>query len=50
MNLQHERMLALCDSLNLPFIAQSYVAAAQPVVNTPYAYSALFRQEPIVTC
>lgn len=29
MNLQHERLLCLCDTLNLPFIAQGYGAAAQ---------------------
>lgn len=29
MNLQYERMLALCDSLNLPFVAQNYLGAAQ---------------------
>jgi hypothetical protein len=28
MNLQHERMLTLCESLNLPFVAQAYPAAA----------------------
>ncbi len=39
MNLQHERMLALCDSLNLPFIAQSYVAAAQEAAGQESAYS-----------
>ena len=29
MNLQHERMLTLCESLNLPFVAQAYPVAAQ---------------------
>ena len=29
MNLQHERMLALCALLNLPFVAQAYPMAAQ---------------------
>ena len=39
MNLQHERMLALCDSLNLPFIAQSDVGAAQEAAEQESAYS-----------
>jgi hypothetical protein len=29
MNLQHERIAALCESLNLPFVAQGYGAATQ---------------------
>ena len=29
MNLQHERMLTLCEALNLPFVAQAYPLAAQ---------------------
>ena len=39
MNPQDERMLALCESLNLPFIAQSYVAAAQQAAERESAYS-----------
>jgi len=39
MNLQYERMLALCDSLNLPFVAQSYVGAAQEAAKQESAYS-----------
>ena len=29
MNLQHERITHLCDTLKLPFVAQGYGAAAQ---------------------
>ena len=29
MNLQHERMLSLCETLNLPFIAQGYAVATR---------------------
>lgn len=29
MNLQHQRIVALCESLNLPFVAQRYGAATQ---------------------
>lgn len=39
MNLQHERMLALCETLALPFVAQSYGAAAQDAARTEMAYS-----------
>lgn len=39
MNLQHERLLALCESLNLPFIAQGYAAAAQKAARDEAAYS-----------
>lgn len=39
MNLQYERMLALCDSLNLPFVAQNYVGAAQEAAAQESAYS-----------
>src|SRR5437763_1595912 len=39
MNLQHERILALCDALNLPFIAQGYGKAAQEAARTDGAYS-----------
>ena len=39
MNLQHERMLTLCESLNLPFVAQAYPVAAQDAAQqeTPYS-------------
>ena len=39
MNLQHERLRALCDTLNLPFIAQGYAAAAQDAAKREMAYS-----------
>ena len=39
MNLQHERLLSLCDSLNLPFIAQGYAKAAQDAASAGTAYS-----------
>ena len=39
MNLQHERMLALCESLNLPFVAQGYPLAAQDAAQQETAYS-----------
>lgn len=39
MNLQHERMAALCDTLALPFVAQGYGAAAQAAVKHEMAYS-----------
>lgn len=39
MNLQYERMLALCDGLNLPFVAQNYVGAAQEAAAQESAYS-----------
>lgn len=39
MNLQHERLLALCETLNLPFIAQGYAAAAQNAARDEAAYS-----------
>ncbi len=49
MNLQHERMLALCDTLALPFVAQGYAGATQKAARTEMAYSdfleALLRQE-----
>lgn len=49
MNLQHERMVALCDTLALPFVAQGYGAAAQDAARTEMAYSdfleGLLRQE-----
>jgi len=49
MNLQHERMVALCDTLGLPSMAQGYALAAQEAVRQEMAYSdfleALLRQE-----
>lgn len=39
MNLQHERLLAMCESLNLPFVAQMYPLAAQEAAQTQTAYS-----------
>lgn len=39
MNLQHERLLALCETLNLPFVAQGYPAAAQQAAQQETAYS-----------
>lgn len=39
MNLQHERLLALCEQLNLPFIAQSYAHAVQQAAKQEQAYS-----------
>lgn len=39
MNLQHERIVALCDSLNLPFVAQGYGAATQKAAKQEMAYS-----------
>lgn len=39
MNLQHERIAALCDSLNLPFVAQGYGAATQKAAKQEMAYS-----------
>jgi DNA replication protein DnaC len=39
MNLQHERMLSLCETLNLPFVAQGYAAAAQEAARSEGAYS-----------
>jgi DNA replication protein DnaC len=39
MNLQHERLLSLCETLNLPFIAQGYAAAAQEAAQREMAYS-----------
>lgn len=49
MNLQHERITALCDALKLPFVAQGYGAAAQQAAKDEVAYSdfleALLREE-----
>lgn len=39
MNLQHERILELCATLNLPFVAQSYSAAALAAAKHEMAYS-----------
>lgn len=39
MNLQHERMLSLCEMLNLPFIAQGYPIATQEAAQQETAYS-----------
>ncbi len=39
MNLQHERLLALCATLNLPFIAQGYAVASQEATEKEAAYS-----------
>ena len=39
MNLQHERIAALCDGLNLPFVAQGYGAATQKAAKEDMAYS-----------
>lgn len=39
MNLQHERITTLCDTLNLPFVAQGYGAAAQDAAKREMAYS-----------
>ena len=39
MNLQHERIATLCDTLNLPFVAQGYGAAAQEAAKREMGYS-----------
>lgn len=39
MNLQHERMLSLCETLSLPFVAQGYAVASQEVAEKETAYS-----------
>lgn len=39
MTLQHERLLALCEALGLPFIAQGYAVAAQEAVQHDRSYS-----------
>ena len=44
MNLQHERMLSLCENLNLPFVAQSYAIAAQEAAQQDTAYSDFLEQ------
>ncbi|MFM8333597.1 MAG: IS21-like element helper ATPase IstB [Candidatus Methylumidiphilus sp.] len=38
MNLQHERLLALCEELKLPFVARDYAAAAQDAARAGQAY------------
>ena len=44
MNLQHERMLSLCENLSLPFVAQSYAIAAQEAAQQDTAYSDFLEQ------
>lgn len=39
MNLQHERILELCETLNLPFVAQGYSAASQTAAKQETSYS-----------
>lgn len=39
MNLQHERLLSLCETLNLPFIAQGYAVASQTAAEQQTTYS-----------
>ena len=39
MNLQHERMMCLCETLSLPFVAQGYAEAAQTAAQQETAYS-----------
>ena len=39
MNLQHERMLGLCETLSLPFVAQGYSLASQEAAEKETAYS-----------
>lgn len=39
MNLQYERMQSLCETLNLPFIAQGYAVASQEAAEQETAYS-----------
>jgi DNA replication protein DnaC len=39
MNLQHERIAQMCDTLKLPFVAQGYGAAAQQAAKDGTAYS-----------
>jgi DNA replication protein DnaC len=39
MNLQHERMLMLCEALSLPFVAQAYPVAAQDAAQREAPYS-----------
>jgi DNA replication protein DnaC len=44
MNCQHERIAALCDALNLPFVAQGYSAAVQEAAKREMAYSDFLEQ------
>jgi len=44
MNLQHARLLSLCEALNLPFIAQGYAAVAQEAARRETAYSDFLEQ------
>ena len=39
MNLQHARIMLLCEALSLPCVAQGYGAAAQSAVRTELSYS-----------
>jgi hypothetical protein len=39
MNLQYERMLSLCETLSLPFVAQGYAVASQEAAEKETAYS-----------
>lgn len=49
MNLQHERIVSLCETLTLPFVAQGYGAAAQDAAMREVSYSdfleSLLREE-----
>ena len=51
MNLQYERIQALCQTLSLPLTAQGYAAAAQQAATDQLAYSdfleQLLRAEPL---
>ncbi len=44
MNLQHERLLTLCENLNPPFVAQGYATAAQEAAEQDTAYSDFLEQ------
>lgn len=44
MNLQHQRMVALCEQLSLPSIAAAYPSAAQAAVTQDMAYSDFLEQ------
>jgi hypothetical protein len=43
MNLQRQRMLTLCELLNLPFVAQAYPVAAQDAAQQQTPYSDFLR-------
>jgi DNA replication protein DnaC len=49
MNLQHERICLMCETLKLSFVAQGYFAAAQQAAREEMAYGdfleALLREE-----